>query len=327
MQKIGDKLYYSKTTGTSTTKPPNLIRISLHSQSPLSWVFTKGSDKTDTTTVPANKQKPTLKIIERIQGPVHHEGNRKKLAAALRSGKLVGASDGSVKNGIGSHAWIITKKSKTHKHKSRIYGAGPVDGHPRSMNSTRAERAGFLGPLIQTLSLAQEYNITRGKLTMHVDNIGSYKKGQAPQMGDGTFRHVIADYDLKLHKSTLEYKLKTEHNVEVEYCHVKAHQDTKPVLDTKGKPLPLNQAAKLNIFCDKQAEKVRENPTPGHEPKINPEMASGTQVYFQSKGVTNVKNLYEQIHQHIHEDAQIDYLKTKKPLDLSRFRIGRLVQP
>ena len=40
-------------------------------------------------------------------------------------------------------------------------------------------------------------------------------------------------------------------------------------------------------------------------------MASGTQVYFQSKGVTNVKNLYEQIHQHTHEDAPIDYLKTK----------------
>ena len=55
---------------------------------------------------------------------------------------------------------------------------------------------------------------------MHVDNIGSYRKGQAPKMGDGTFRYAIADYDLKLHKSTLEHRLRTEHNVEVEYCHV-----------------------------------------------------------------------------------------------------------
>ena len=40
-------------------------------------------------------------------------------------------------------------------------------------------------------------------------------------------------------------------------------------------------------------------------------MALGTQVCFQSKGVTHVKSLYEQIHWHIHEDAQISYLKTK----------------
>ena len=86
VQKIGAKLYYSKTTGNATEKPPQLIRISLHSQSPLSWVFTKGSEETKTTTIFANKQKPTLKIIERIQGPVHHDINWKKLVPALKSG-------------------------------------------------------------------------------------------------------------------------------------------------------------------------------------------------------------------------------------------------
>ena len=47
---------------------------------------------------------------------------------------------GQSKIGVGSHAWIITKKSKTHEHKSRIYGADPVDGHIQSMNSIRAEK-------------------------------------------------------------------------------------------------------------------------------------------------------------------------------------------
>ena len=42
-------------------------------------------------------------------------------------------------------------------------------------------------------------------------------------MGDRTFRHGIANYDLKLHKSSLEQKLKIDHNVEVEYHRVKAH--------------------------------------------------------------------------------------------------------
>ena len=88
----------------------------------------------------------------------------------------MGVSDGSVKNGIGSHTWRIAKKYKTHKHTAKVYRAGPVDRHPKSMSLTQAEQAGFLGPLLQTLNLAQEYSITKGKLTMHVDNIGSYKK-------------------------------------------------------------------------------------------------------------------------------------------------------
>ena len=98
-----------------------------------------------------------------------------------------------------------------------------MDRHTDFMNSIQVERVGFIGPLMNTLHLAQEYNITKGTLHMHVDNTGSYKKGNAPKMGDGTFRHVILDYDLKLHKSSLEHKLRTDHNISVEYHHVKVH--------------------------------------------------------------------------------------------------------
>ena len=63
---------------------------------------------------------------------------------------------------------------------------------------------------------------------MHMDNTGSYRKVDAPKMGYGTFRHIISDYDLKFHKSSLEHKLKQDHNIGVEYHHVKAHQDTNP---------------------------------------------------------------------------------------------------
>ena len=75
---------------------------------------------------------------------------------------------------------MITKKYKTHKHTAKIYRAGPVDRHPKSTSLTRAEQAGFLGPLLQTLNMAQEYNITKGKLAIHVGNIGSYKKKISP---------------------------------------------------------------------------------------------------------------------------------------------------
>ena len=149
-------------------------------------------------------QKTNLQILRRIQGPVQENGSRQHLAAALRKGKLVGASDGTVKDGKGAHAWIITTTRKnTFKH--NIQGSGSVDGNIKAMNSTRAERAGLLGPLLNTLGLAQDYQLTEGTLHMHVDNMGAYGKGNAPQRGEGTFKHVIQDYDYKLHKSSLEF--------------------------------------------------------------------------------------------------------------------------
>ena len=126
---------------------------------------------------------------------------------------------------------------------------------------------------------------------MHVDNTGSYKKGNAPRMGDGTFRHVISDYDLKLHKSSLEHKLHTDHNISVEYHHVKAHQDTTPLRNNKGEIIPLTKEAKLNIICDKLAGEERLHSTPGYESKPNPEMAKYTKIYFESKGVININHL------------------------------------
>ena len=113
-----------------------------------------------------------------------------------------------------------------------------MNGHSDFMNSTKAERAEFIGPLMNTLHIGQEFKIISGTLHMHVDNTGKYRKGNAPKMGDGTFRHIISDYDLKPHKSSLEHKLKTDHNIVVEYHHVKSHHDTKPLKVTKGKEIP-----------------------------------------------------------------------------------------
>ena len=59
------------------------------------------------------------------------------------------------------------------------------------------------------------------------------------------------------------------------------------------------------------AEEERISPTPGQEPKINPEMALNTKVFFESKGVLNINNICAQIHKHTHEDAQVNYLQEK----------------
>ena len=87
-QKIGAKLYYSKTQRTCTNKSTGLIRISLHSQSPLNWVYAKGSSDTEITKTQVITRKPNLKTIERTQGQINQEGNQVKLAYTLRNGKL-----------------------------------------------------------------------------------------------------------------------------------------------------------------------------------------------------------------------------------------------
>jgi len=61
------------------------------------------------------------------------------LCSALRDRTLLGVSDGSVKNGQGTHAWVLTS-SASSPH--RIMGAGPVDGVPKSMHSYRSELQG-----------------------------------------------------------------------------------------------------------------------------------------------------------------------------------------
>ena len=102
---------------------------------------------------------------------------------------------------------------------------------------------------------------------MHVDNMGAYGKGNSLKRGEGTFKHIIQDYDYKLHKSSIEFKLQQDHNINVEYHHVKAHQDEKPLRDKEGKLIPLTAAACLNIYCDQQAGKERTHPPEGYEPK------------------------------------------------------------
>ena len=55
----------------------------------------------------------------------------------------------------------------------------------------------------------------------------------------------------------------------------------------------MNQVAKMNICCDKKAEIFCKSPSSGYEPQINLDMTTGTKVFPQVKGVTNVKNLYK----------------------------------
>ena len=107
-----------------------------------------------------------------------------------------------------------------------IRGAGPVDGDPEFLHSTRAERSAFLAPLYVAWSLAKEYDLNTGNITMHVDNTSSFQEGDPPRPGEGALRHLGGDYDLKQLKKLCEESL-DHHNIEVEWQRVKAYQDEK----------------------------------------------------------------------------------------------------
>ena len=168
--------------------------------------------------------------------------------------------------------------------KATIQGSGRVDSQPEFMNSTRTKRAGFIRPLLNSLHIAQEFEVTKSTMHMHVGNMRFYRKGNAQKMGDAAFRHIISDYNLKLHKSFLEHKLKINHNMKVVFHHVKAHQDTTLLKDKNGEEIPLTTAVKLNnIICNKMAEEEIIIPTPGYGPKLNPEISLNTKIVLSPK--------------------------------------------
>lgn len=78
------------------------------------------------------------------------EATTEALADAIREGRAVGASDGSVReiDDKASHAWIISAPNGVE-----IVGKGPVDGTKQSRTSHRAELQGQTGLLLLMVTL------------------------------------------------------------------------------------------------------------------------------------------------------------------------------
>ena len=135
------------------------------------------------------------------------------------------------------------------------------------MHSTRAERGSTIGCLWAINKLAKKYSLKKGACTLYIDNKGSYNQGRILSQGERPFQHLTKDYDYKVVKTMLEDELRKAHNIEIKYQWAQGHQDTKPILDKKGKRTPLTRAAKININCDKRAAEYRRKPEKNKTPK------------------------------------------------------------
>ena len=103
-----------------------------------------------------------------------------------------------------------------------------------------------------------------GHVTILIDNQQAIKYGISPQIGDGPFKYLADDYDLKCWASILEHNLLRNHKIMVTYQQVYSHQNIPKKLMKIHPDITILQAiemakhpsvhAKVNIACDKEAE-------------------------------------------------------------------------
>ena len=156
---IPNSIQYKDQLGTPCNPPTIAHKISLSSATQHTMIYT------DSVSLPVPLQPQQLstslttdKAILRLLGPeIRQMGDHKYLAQSLSEGALQGASDGSMKFGRGTCAWRIEPATTEKLSEHNITGAAPVDGDPSTMNSTRAERGGFIGPLYYAAKLAEKY--------------------------------------------------------------------------------------------------------------------------------------------------------------------------
>ena len=112
--------------------------------------------------------------------------------------------------------------------------------------------------------IAKSFNLTKGHVTILIDNQQALKYGTSPRQGVGPFKHLADDYDLKCWAKIIEQDLKKNHNFLLTYQHVYSHQDDPQKMMKIHPDLTMKQAthmvkhpsvhAKVNIACDKEAE-------------------------------------------------------------------------
>ena len=160
----------------------------------------------------------------------------KEILRVLEKNKLMGGGDGSVKYGVGSHAWEFTEKVT---NTTVCQSAGPVDGANETMCSFRAE-ATHLVAMLSILNILQPYvKRKRPFVALYTDSksvIEALKNPMTP-----TTKNALKDH----HDIIMQLQhMKKKSIFEIDIIHVKAHQDNKD---------DLTPQEELNIRMDKKA--------------------------------------------------------------------------
>ena len=175
--------------------------------------------------------------IRRVWGSTPPTANEvKEILRVLEKNKLMGGGDGSVKYGVGSHAWEFTEKVT---NTTLCQSAGPVDGANETMCSFRAE-ATHLVAMISILNILQPYvKRKRPFVALYTDSKSVIEALKNPMIP--TTKNALKDH----HDIIMQLQhMKRKSIFEIDIIHVKAHQDNNDELTPQEE---------LNIRMDKKA--------------------------------------------------------------------------
>jgi hypothetical protein len=104
---------------------------------------------------------------------INTTGNNILLRDQLAQGNLATMCEGSVKNGLGTAAWIITSENLHRQHLITGFARSPVK--VANMTSHRAACTGIMGGVFILHNLLLEWGTGTGTVTFRCDNISAIR--------------------------------------------------------------------------------------------------------------------------------------------------------
>ena len=226
------------------------------------------------------------------------------LALAIRSGNIIGASDGSLQQRegahIGGHAYSLQRWSSDSK---RLIGYGRTPD-ASNMTSTTTEYFGILAVVISAVILQVKYNINEqlNPIQVFSDNEEVINKANNKEPILNISEYNKADTDLW---QLLQLLLRNT-NLRFTFTWVKGHQN----VDKQGKKIfgPFERPVQLNILMDEYAGRgvMLEG-----EKNIKRPTYSTTKISFYNKQNIQLQDLREHITMQALGEELKDYVKKK----------------
>ncbi|CAB9522815.1 hypothetical protein SEMRO_1344_G264710.1 [Seminavis robusta] len=205
------------------------------------------------------------------------------IANALTNHQVLAVSDGSLKLGLGTSAFVIEATNNPY----RISGANQVPGPILPGDSHRCELAGLFAIVLTIHCVCTHHQISHGSARIACDNQQAIHLFDPEYIPDPNHRH----FDLV--SAILSYTRLTP--IMWDAFHVKGHQDNKSTATQT-----LSRAAQLNIDMDRKAKQywrhlfVHNHNPPSFDPASLPIHGEGWQLWQGDQKVINpsVNNLY-----------------------------------
>jgi hypothetical protein len=211
--------------------------------------------------------------------------NGQTIATNIQNNTAVAVSDGSLKLGYGTSAYVIEGTN----HLNRIIGVNTVPGPIKDGDSHRCELAGLYAIALIIDGITTLYNITSGSIQIACDNI------QAIEVFEPSFHPNPTEQNFDLVNAL--WRLIQTSPIQWKHEHVKGHQDNKPL------HRPLTRLEKLNVSMDHLAKHfwqhccVHNNENTIPEPLHRHIYNEGWQIWCGERKIPHpsINNLYGEI--------------------------------